>query len=233
VNSTADTATLHTADFVSKYLRSGSRVIEVGAGDGRLAAELRVRGYGITAVEADATSASEARRRNVPIVIANWPQFETRVRFDGVLFTRSLHHIPQLGAALDAARRDLEPGGVLLVEDFAYERADEKTIGWLSARLDEARRRGRFHEDREVTRAAGSVASWHASHDHDLHEAATMQREIESRFTLRARIDVPYLYRYLGRCTEDQTWLRQRLRSEETAGRRGEIVLIGRRYVAA
>src|SRR5207253_10746950 len=61
--------------------------------------------------------------------------------FDVVLFTRSLHHMP-LDAALDRAEALLAHGGILVTEEFAYERADAATARYLEAEFDHFRAHG-------------------------------------------------------------------------------------------
>jgi ubiquinone/menaquinone biosynthesis C-methylase UbiE len=51
--------------------------------------------------------------------------------FDGILFIQSLHHINPLDQSLAQAARLLDKGGFVLVDDFAFNRIDERTAVWL------------------------------------------------------------------------------------------------------
>jgi hypothetical protein len=53
-----------------------------------------------------------------------------------VLFSRSLHHISDLGAAIDLACALLEAGGLIVADDFALERADSATAAWFYCMLE-------------------------------------------------------------------------------------------------
>jgi SAM-dependent methyltransferase len=105
-------------------------VCEVGAGRGALAAALVVAGYEVTALEPDPVGAAAARSRGVRV--AEEGLLEHRGGpYDVVLFTRSLHHIEPLGGAVDRALDLLRPGGRLVLEEFARDRADRLAAGFL------------------------------------------------------------------------------------------------------
>jgi SAM-dependent methyltransferase len=105
-------------------------VCEVGAGRGALAAALVVAGYEVTALEPDPVGAAAARSRGVRV--AEEGLLEHRGGpYDVVLFTRSLHHIEPLGGAVDRALDLLRPGGRLVLEEFARDRADRLAASFL------------------------------------------------------------------------------------------------------
>ena len=71
---------------------------------------------------------------------ALWPDFSDG-RFDAVLFTRSLHHVDDLAASVEAAAAAVRPGGRVIVEDFMAEGARERSTAWFGSfvvLLDEA-----------------------------------------------------------------------------------------------
>ncbi|BCJ33760.1 hypothetical protein Athai_12630 [Actinocatenispora thailandica] len=57
-------------------------------------------------------------------------------RYDAVLFTRSLHHIEDLTGAIEHALGLLTPSGVLVLEEFARERANEAAARFLYDAID-------------------------------------------------------------------------------------------------
>lgn len=125
-----DTPTRHTLDFVRAHLPDrGARLLEVGCGDGRLAAALQRRGVRVLALDQSAAAVRAARARGVTCVRADFLAFE-HAPFDVLLFTRSLHHLQPLDEAVARARRLLVPGGRLLVEDFQNERGAALFVGW-------------------------------------------------------------------------------------------------------
>ncbi len=105
-------------------------VCEVGAGRGALAAALVVAGYEVTALEPDPVGAAAARSRGVRVAEEGFLEHRGGP-YDVVLFTRSLHHIDPLGGAVDRALELLRPGGRLVLEEFARDRADRLAAGFL------------------------------------------------------------------------------------------------------
>ena len=85
--------TEHTLRFLREVLPApGSRILEVGCGEGALAARLMEDGYDVTGVEPDADSAARARQRGVRILEAGVLEVSGGP-FDVVAFTLSLHHV--------------------------------------------------------------------------------------------------------------------------------------------
>src|SRR5439155_1204291 len=127
--------TRYTYDFVRRFLPRGCRrILEVGCGTGELAARLSKDGYVVIAIDSDRDSVAAARRLGVNAHVATWPDFD-QGQFDAVLFTRSLHHIHPLGESVRHAADCLANGGRIIVEDFAYESADEKTLRWFKSAI--------------------------------------------------------------------------------------------------
>ena len=237
----SDVPTKETAAFITSHSAAGAIIVEIGCGEGDVAAVLLDRGYKVTAVDADPGIIARVQERGIPAICATWPalQFDAA---DCIVFTRSLHHISPISAAMEKARQTLRPQGRLLVEDFAYQEADEKTIRWLLGVVQLAGERellqrvpGEFVTD--IAAASDPLEAWHSSHDHDLHSLATMTRSVADHFTLREDCAVPYLYRYLLPVLPDTTpaaeFLQEIFEEEARLGEKGEIVLIGRRIVAS
>src|SRR5207253_9366613 len=86
------------------------------------------------AIDRDGDSVAAARRLSVDARVATWPDFDEG-RFDAVLFTRSLHHIHPLDESVSHATDSLVEGGLIIVEDFAYESTDQKTLRWFSSAI--------------------------------------------------------------------------------------------------
>jgi SAM-dependent methyltransferase len=51
--------------------------------------------------------------------------------FDAVVMLLSLHHMHPVGAALDRVARLLRPGGTLILDEYAWDWADDATIRWF------------------------------------------------------------------------------------------------------
>jgi SAM-dependent methyltransferase len=101
-------------------LRSGTRVLEIGAGTGIATLELARRGLSVVAVERAEEMAVEARENlagfDVEIVTGAFEHFETDERFAAVVAFSSFHWLdPE--ARYELVARVLPPGGVLAVAD--------------------------------------------------------------------------------------------------------------------
>ncbi len=128
---------------------------------------------------------------------------------DVIAFTRSLHHICPLREAVNRARKLIRPTGLLLIEDFAYNEANEATLAWFLGVLLSQQGLALIHAvaDQLVTSLLESkdpMEVWHRNHDDDLHSMTAMRRAVE-----------------------------EVLQEEARRGKQGDLVLIGRRIVAA
>ncbi|HEY6572546.1 MAG TPA: methyltransferase domain-containing protein, partial [Candidatus Eisenbacteria bacterium] len=119
--------------------------------------------------------------------------------FDAVLFTRSLHHIAPLDRALDRAAGLLRPGGLLLAEEFAFDRVTHPTARW-------------WYDIESILVAAGiltppdpalaavrnPLGRWRQEHAHDppLPSGHDMLAAVRERFETGPAEEAPYLYRY-------------------------------------
>jgi SAM-dependent methyltransferase len=200
MNRPIDIPTLATADFLASHLPAGAELLEVGCGEGDVAAELARRGCRVTAIDADPEATARARLRGIAALTANWPDFN-HAPFDAIAFTRSLHHIHPLEDAARRARELLRPGGVLLVEDFAFDEIDDETIEWFVDALRREPGRSLITEVPSfVTRllaADNPLAEWRRHHeDHGVSPAAAINAAVSSHFRSVTVEAVPYLYRY-------------------------------------
>ena len=119
---------------------------------------------------------------------------ENTERFDAVVAASSLHHIRDLGAGLETIAELLPPGGVLVVEEFAWDRMDETTLDWLygQRRALAAAGHGEAPPSRDELRR-----EWEAEHL-GLHGFAALREGLDARFAERELEWVPYLHRTLA-----------------------------------
>ncbi len=160
--------------------------------------------------------------------------------FDAVLFTRSLHHIPPLRGAVESAVKCLRAGGQIIVEDFAYEAADERTLRWFvsASRIIAAAglltKRHEFLD--EMLAPDVSLATWHKHHDHDLSSAAQIAEALETVCGSVIAENVPYYFRYLARAMDSldrRDAVTEALTEQESALiSHGAIIALGRRLIA-
>jgi SAM-dependent methyltransferase len=229
-----------TLTFVQHHLPDSGRLLEVGCGSGELAARLHQEGYDVIAVDSNAAQIEQAHQLGIDARVAVWPDFEEEP-FDAILFTRSLHHITDLASAVTQAYRLLAPGGVLLVEDFAYETIDLRTSEWYYhlVLLLQTCQVLQLKQDEflaTLLKRGGELACWQEHHDHDLHSAHTQQARLERVFEQVSVSKMTYLYRYLLSvlpATEQGYMIAVHLvELEQRMGQAGGIQLIGRRYLA-
>ena len=232
--------TQFTRDFIKRSLPAGARrVLEIGCGSGELAASLLQDGVSLIAIDNDADFIAAARGLGVDARIAAWPDFEGGL-FDAVLFTRSLHHMHPLDKAVQRAADTLVIGGRLIVEDFAYETADEKTLQWFADvidQLDGADLLVKGDDFLSTLRSRNETLKiWRENHESGLHTAANVFAEIRRVFGETRCEEAAYYFRYLSRAivpTADRDKVLQDLAEQETELiARGTILALGRRFVA-
>ena len=110
-------------DAVAALVRlQGRQLLDVGCGDGSLARALVQRGATLIGLEPDARQLQSSRAAptncDVQFLVAAGDAIPlAKGSVDGVLFVRSLHHIPVplMDAALREAHRVLQPSGFLMV----------------------------------------------------------------------------------------------------------------------
>ena len=167
-------------------------MLEVGCGDGALARELDSEGYDVLAIDPVAPAGAIFRQVTLEELGEPGP-------FDAVVASMSLHHVHDLETALDRIAGLLVPGGVLLLDEFAFDKLDEATADWYHGQLRAlaAARGGDVPPSLEALRA-----EWEAEHE-GLHGHGTITAALDARFEARAFSQEPYLYRYLdGVATE-------------------------------
>jgi SAM-dependent methyltransferase len=160
---------------VAEALAPGSRVLDVGCGDGGLVECLAARGF-------DAIGIDPRAPPHPRLIQGRVEEVGPIGRFDVVCAVMTLHHV-QLDPVLAAILSLLRPGGRLLAYEFAWEAYDQRAASWL-ARHD---RSGADH----------TVTGWQLEHA-DLHTGATLSASISDVFDLRRETPRPYLARMLG-----------------------------------
>lgn len=94
-------------------LQRGARVLDAGAGGGRLVGALRSAGYDARGIEPSQRSASRALASGLPVTRASLEQHEDS-GLGAVVLWHVLEHLDEPGPALERAAGWLAPGGLLL-----------------------------------------------------------------------------------------------------------------------
>ncbi|MEM7205486.1 MAG: class I SAM-dependent methyltransferase [Planctomycetota bacterium] len=197
-----DQPTEATLAFLDRILTKPCRVLEVGCGEGRLAAGLQARGFRVVAVDQDAANVQRAQARGVDAHCASFPD-GPHVEVDAVLFTRSLHHVDELDAALASARERLAPRGHLVVEDWAWEGVDSKTLTWAHS-LFAALRAAGLPMAAEWQLDADRLQRWQDEHEHHIHSSARWREAVAAHFEVLGVEPAPYFFRYCSRDLADE-----------------------------
>lgn len=195
-------ATAGTTAFFGRFLPAPPvRVLVVGCDEPDVAATLASRGHDVTAVDeaiepSAAPGGDRVRWLATPLLLHDAPE-----PYAAVAFVRALHRAAPVGRSLEKAQALLDPGGILLADELAFDRVNVHTARWL-------------YDLEAVLVAAGALVPpdprdaaerrpllrWRQEHaaepplvsGHDLLAAA------RERFTLEAVEEAPYLYRYLA-----------------------------------
>ena len=157
-----------------------ARVLEVGAGEGELAAALADAGYDVVAID----PAGEGDV--VPVVLLDLA--EPDASFDAAVAVVSLHHVEPFEPSCRRLAEVVRPGGALVVDEFDVARFDEPSAQWL---LDRWRETGR-----ERGRAPAEMVAELRAH---LHPLAAIRATLGDWFEVGPVARDSYLYRwYLG-----------------------------------
>lgn len=239
----ADVQVGETLAFVLRALPNGGsspvRVLEVGCGDGALAQALQSRGHDVVAVDSSSEAVTAARRRGVDARLAVFPDF-TETPFEAVMFTRSLHHLHPVHAAVDRAHQLLRPAGLVLVEDFDFEQIHVEAASWLHSVLRSLDARGVLLPSdgkfgRYLLDRGGDAATW-ADHAGGIATLAQMKDALATRFAIESIESAPYLYRYVAAMVTDDAHggeiVGGVLALEQDAVAKSPGLAIGRRIVA-
>ena len=183
--------------FIADHVRGCVRVLEVGCGRGDVARLLGREGLSVTALDLHLLDSRPSP--GVKFVEGDFLGFE-HASFDAVIFTSSLHHLHPVQAAIDRAHRLLDPGGILIADEFDLDAPRPLTARWYYdmqellavAELYPIERLDPMTNDDPRMR-------WLDAHVHDppLATGRQMLTAIASRFAIRDTTRCAYLYRYL------------------------------------
>lgn len=117
-----DPANRYIDAIMSRYDLNGKDVLEIGCGKGRITRDLAKHAHRVVATDPDAVSVGMAQAsisfRNIDFMVANGgiPDLADS-RFDVVIYTLSLHHVPaaEMADSLNQAANLLKNDGVIIV----------------------------------------------------------------------------------------------------------------------
>ena len=158
--------------LILESLPRGSRILDVGCGDGALVDRLAEGGLDAVGVDPHAP----ARPR---FIQGRLEDLEPPQPFDAACAVMSLHHA-DLDRVIPSIARLLRPGGRLYVFEFAWETYDERAAAWAQA-----------HDASDSDR---TVEAWKTEHA-GLHTGSTVHAALTKSFDLDSEEPRPYLAR--------------------------------------
>ncbi|MBK9201424.1 MAG: methyltransferase domain-containing protein [Candidatus Obscuribacter sp.] len=263
---------LSTCQFVTANCPKKASILDVGVGNGQIALNLTKQGMSVTAVDLDAKAIAHAREAGItaleqdfktlrrediekalPAAIggksAKPAKFEG---FDVILFSRVLHHLEPLRATVDATLELLKPNGIILVEDFCYERVEKRTCAWLFPLAQMLLQNSpnkephfRWLAQRRIAESASieefvneSLKLWQQHHEEKHHIAPFehVKSVLSDHFEFVEEIRVPYLFRYFAEFLPDTASGGEKLSDlahwEAALAETGAIAPVGVRMIA-
>jgi SAM-dependent methyltransferase len=149
-----------------------ARVLEVGAGDGSLAAVLREAGYDVVAIDPSGAA---------PVLPVALEAYEDRPRsFDAAVAVVSLHHVSPLTRSLRRLAGLLRRGAPLVVDEFDGWALDEPAAAWW----------------REHSGAGPAPADMIAGLREHVHPLGAIREALGAWFDVGVPVPGPYLYRW-------------------------------------
>jgi SAM-dependent methyltransferase len=166
----------------------------------------------VTAIDPDAPEGAIFRQVSLE-------EFAEPGPFEAVVASRSLHHLPDLDAAVEKVDSLLVRGGLVVLDDYAKERFDRKTAAWYF----EHRRTIAADDGHEAPASLEEcIAEWERD-DAQIHGQIEMKAALDRRFRQHYLAWVPYLWRDLEGATS--------FADEQAAIDAGVIAATGFRYV--
>lgn len=177
------------ADWVREHVPPPpARLLEVGCGQGELTTELAASGYEVLGIDPAAPLGNRFRRVKLEdLEPSDGP-------FDAVVAARALHPIRDLEHAVGLIAELLRPAGLLVLDELAWDRADEPTLDWL---YGQRRARAAAGHGEAPASLAALREEWEAAHL-GVHGYAALRAALDARFEERAFLWAPYLHRELG-----------------------------------
>ena len=208
---------LDTYQFVKSMLpHPAQTILEVGCGNGYLCLELARDGHEVLGIDVSPDIIEVAERsstahpqppgfgslRYLCADVNTWQASEAS--FDCVIFNRSLHHLPALQQTMAQVQRLLKQGGRIICQDYAFDRFDERTAGFLYQMQRLLFLSGRYDADpatlpEETASIEALRTSWLTrAAEHGLNRFEEMMSALHGTCHERLFAWVPYLFVYIG-----------------------------------
>jgi len=94
----------------------GERILDLGCGEGALAAEIAARGARVVGIDASPEQIAACRARGIEAQVMDGARLAFAAEFDAVFSNAALHWIKDADAVIDGVWRALRPGGRFVAE---------------------------------------------------------------------------------------------------------------------
>jgi len=192
--------------FVCEHLEKGSEILDVGAGNGIISSALAKEGFFVRSIDTSDRAVQAAEAHGIKVIKANIVSFMSNKNFDAVLLSMVAHHVHPLNSALDQIDSLLRKGGVVLINDFSIEEADEPTIAWYYQTLLTLNVALAQQIDIDVNQAIEHPLDvWNEEYrdeHHPLNDGAAILKMVKDRFEIISVERCPYFYRYISSACE-------------------------------
>jgi SAM-dependent methyltransferase len=177
-------------------------VLEVGCGPaGGLVSRLTAQGYDAVGVDPEAPAGDRYHQ-------VEFEQYQPPQPVAAVVAVTSMHHVSRVDVVLDQIRAALQPGGTLVLVEWASERFDEPTAQWSFGRLGSPGPDAEpswLHRHRDRWAASGQpwpeyLAGWLS--EERLHPGALILDRTDTRFQRQTCNYGPYLFPDLDATSE-------------------------------
>ena len=242
---------METYQFIKGTLkRPKQKIVDVGCGNGYAALELAREGHSVTGIDPSeeaieiatktaAENPDQDKLGELDYIHAEFAQWQgTEASFDAVIFNLSLHHIPDLPQVMEQVRHLLKKGGLLICNDYAYDRLDPKTAQWVYQTQQLLFLSGLYRNLGDAPTSEALREAWlERSAHHSLHPFETMISLLKTNFHEQFFSWVPYLFVYIGNgIRQASPKTEQKLLTfiksiEKEQIERGYIQAVGFRYV--
>jgi len=108
-------------NLLQKNLAKGSKILEIGCGQGLTLSELNKLGYLTTGVEPSISASKIGKKNGLDIINKNYPYYEiTKEKHDAIVITQVLEHIKYPDIFIKSVRGNLRKNGILLLTQTNY-----------------------------------------------------------------------------------------------------------------
>lgn len=194
----------------------GQRILEIGCGNGYLSLELARNGHDVTGIDMSQDIIKVAERTwavhrdpvgfgKLNYLCTNFDTWQAaKSSFDIVIFNRVLHHLADLQMTLAKVKHILRSGGLMICQDYAYDRLDYQTASWMY-QMQRLLFLSGLHDENPASTPDDSRCietirkAWHKrSLEHHLQHYEVMSLALQAIFYERFFTWTPYLFIYIG-----------------------------------